>query len=88
MAKLQTVPVNRPPDALGATAVTPHTARVPHPRADVGAAVPSTSLGKVALASFVGTTIEWYDFLLYGTAAALIFNQLPRFGPKGAGADS
>jgi MHS family shikimate/dehydroshikimate transporter-like MFS transporter len=30
----------------------------------------------VALASFVGTTIEWYDFLLYGTASALVFNRL------------
>jgi len=30
----------------------------------------------VALASAIGTTIEWYDFLLYGTAAALVFNKL------------
>ncbi|WP_455229746.1 MFS transporter [Geopseudomonas aromaticivorans] len=28
------------------------------------------------LASMAGTTIEWYDFFLYGTAAALIFNKL------------
>jgi metabolite-proton symporter len=35
-----------------------------------------TSITKVALASFIGTTIEWYDFLLYGTAAALVFNKL------------
>ena len=33
-------------------------------------------LRRVILASFIGTTIEWYDFFLYGTAAALVFNQL------------
>ncbi len=31
---------------------------------------------RVVVASFVGTTIEWYDFFLYGTAAALVFNRL------------
>jgi MFS transporter, MHS family, shikimate and dehydroshikimate transport protein len=31
---------------------------------------------KVALASLVGSTIEWYDFFLYGTAAALVFREL------------
>jgi metabolite-proton symporter len=31
---------------------------------------------RVAAASFIGTTIEWYDFFLYGTAAALVFNRL------------
>jgi MFS family permease len=31
---------------------------------------------KVALASIVGTSIEWYDFFLYGTMAALVFPQL------------
>lgn len=31
---------------------------------------------KIAAASLIGTTIEWYDFLLYGTAAALVFNRL------------
>ncbi len=34
------------------------------------------STRRVVVASFVGTTIEWYDFFLYGTAAALVFNQL------------
>jgi MFS transporter, MHS family, shikimate and dehydroshikimate transport protein len=34
------------------------------------------SIRKVSLASFIGTTIEWYDYFLYGTAAALVFNQL------------
>ncbi len=35
------------------------------------------------LASMMGTTIEWYDFFLYGTAAALIFNKIffPSFDP-------
>jgi MFS transporter, MHS family, shikimate and dehydroshikimate transport protein len=41
------------------------------------------SIRQVAFASFIGTAIEWYDFFLYGTAAALVFNQLffPTFAP-------
>jgi metabolite-proton symporter len=31
---------------------------------------------KAALASTVGTTIEWYDYFLYGTAAALVFPEV------------
>jgi metabolite-proton symporter len=31
---------------------------------------------KVAAASLVGTTVEWYDFYIYGTAAALVFPAL------------
>ncbi|MFE2184183.1 MFS transporter [Streptomyces sp. NPDC059455] len=31
---------------------------------------------KVALAAVFGTTVEWYDFALYGTAAALVFNKV------------
>ena len=32
-----------------------------------------TSMRKVALTSLAGTSIEWYDFFLYGTAAAVVF---------------
>jgi len=43
----------------------------------------TNSVRLVAVASFIGTTIEWYDFFLYGTAAALVFNRLffPTFDP-------
>src|SRR5262249_57455131 len=41
------------------------------------------SIRRVALASFIGTAIEWYDFFLYGTTAALAFPKLffPEFSP-------
>lgn len=35
-----------------------------------------TSLPTVAASSLAGTAVEWYDFFLYGTAAALVFNKL------------
>src|SRR5215213_3803604 len=34
------------------------------------------SVRQVAVASSIGTALEWYDYFLYGTAAALIFNEL------------
>lgn len=37
---------------------------------------PPVSVQKVALASSIGAAIEWYDYFIYGTAAALIFNKL------------
>jgi MFS family permease len=40
----------------------------------------SAQLRRAVIASTVGTTIEWYDFLLYGTATALVFGKL--FFPK------
>jgi MHS family shikimate/dehydroshikimate transporter-like MFS transporter len=34
------------------------------------------NLRKVAFASLVGTTIEWYDYFLFGTASALVFGKV------------
>jgi hypothetical protein len=39
------------------------------------------SMGRVAFASFIGTAIEFYDFYIYGTAAALAFATV--FVPEG-----
>lgn len=37
---------------------------------------PKNSMRKVALASLLGATIEWYDFFLYGVVAGIVFNHL------------
>src|SRR4026208_748203 len=49
--------------------------------ADVQQIPSHNSIRRVILASFTGTNIEWYDFFLDGTAAALVFNRL--FFPNG-----
>jgi MFS family permease len=40
----------------------------------------SVDARRVAVASAIGTTIEWYDFFIYGTAAAVVF--APQFFPQ------
>jgi MFS family permease len=45
-----------------------------------------SSIRQVAFASFIGTAVEWYDFFIYGTSAALVFPRLffPEFSPQSA----
>ncbi|SEP40941.1 Sugar transporter [Pseudomonas sp. Snoq117.2] len=45
--------------------------------------VPRNSPTRVATASFIGTAIEFYDFYVYATAAALVIG--PVFFPQGSG---
>ena len=48
-----------------------------------GATLSDRDVRRVAFASAIGCTIEWYDFFLYNTFAALVFNKLffPSFDP-------
>ena len=43
---------------------------------DAQPAIPTTEYRRVALATAVGTTIEWYDFFLYAQVAGLLFGNL------------
>ncbi|KDE97697.1 major facilitator transporter [Mycolicibacterium aromaticivorans JS19b1 = JCM 16368] len=47
---------------------------IAEPRADATEAS-SNTIRTALLSSLIGTTIEWYDFFLYATAASLVFNQ-------------
>jgi len=46
----------------------------------IGSQVPgrsaSAGLRRIVLSSVIGTAVEWYDFAIYGTATALVFNKL------------
>src|ERR1700741_5424967 len=48
--------------------------------ADGSEAIDSRQIRLAAVASVIGTSIEWYDFFLYGTAAAIVFPAV--FFPK------
>jgi MFS transporter, MHS family, shikimate and dehydroshikimate transport protein len=45
--------------------------------------VNDSDIRRVSMASAIGATLEWYDFFIFGSAAALIFNKLffPAFDP-------
>lgn len=46
-------------------------------------AVSDSDRRQIVWSSVIGTTVEWYDFLIYGTASALVFSKLffPSFDP-------
>ena len=51
-------------------------------RGTAGTEIGRAGVGKIVLASLAGTTIEFYDFYIFGTAAALVFGAM--FFPKSA----
>ncbi len=56
---------------------------MPAPAKHASITTPGQSIRRIALASAIGATIEWYDFFLYGVVAALVFNKLffPSYDP-------
>jgi metabolite-proton symporter len=52
--------------------------------AAIDAPAPGMGVGRIVLASLIGTAIEFYDFYIYGTAAALVIGQtfFPQSAPQ------
>jgi len=52
--------------------------------AAIDAPAPGVGVGRIVLASLIGTAIEFYDFYIYGTAAALVIGQtfFPQSAPQ------
>ena len=42
----------------------------------VKVAADSPGLRRIVWSSVIGTAVEWYDFLIYGAATALVFNKI------------
>jgi MFS transporter, MHS family, shikimate and dehydroshikimate transport protein len=49
---------------------------VDDPIAEKSAPGKTNEIRRVVVSSVIGTAVEWYDFLIYGTASALVFNKL------------
>src|SRR5699024_6947680 len=53
---------------------------------NIGGIQMDKGLRRVLIASVIGSSVEWFDYFIYGTVAALVFNQLffvtdnPAFG--------
>lgn len=65
------------------TMTTPEPLAVAPPGSASTSAAQSTKMRRLAAASSVGTTLEWYDFTIYNLMAALVFNAVffPSFDP-------
>ena len=67
------MPETRPTSSTASTSTDPSTGATAPPSAPETS---PTELRRVVLGSIVGTALEWYDFFIYGTAAALVFGGL------------
>ncbi|MCT9821244.1 MHS family MFS transporter [Microbacterium sp. W1N] len=62
----------------------PASRRTPEGFTPTGTIATHADRRRVVFATVVGTTVEWYDFFIYASAAGLVFGQL-FFGPAGDG---